>query len=92
MACIYQEDNTEVTKKCEVVELKDHQGEFEGRDAAEIWLDGYTFARPRGGTGRGRPANSLTTPGHSFRIRYIHILCIEEDTRGGYRQFSNIDS
>jgi hypothetical protein len=43
MDCVYQEDFVNVSKRYDVVELDDDEGRFEGEDAEEVWLDGFTF-------------------------------------------------
>lgn len=55
MDCIYQDHDITVTTECVEVELEDDEGEFEGRDAEEVWLDGYEFVKVRRPTMRGRP-------------------------------------
>jgi hypothetical protein len=52
MDCIYQENDRNVTTECVEVELKDHEGVFGGRDANEVWCDGFEFADNR----RGHPS------------------------------------
>lgn len=54
---IYQEEDVEVIKEWEILELKDGEGVFKGKDADEVWLDGFTSEQARGGTERGRLAN-----------------------------------
>lgn len=41
MDCVYQEDYANVSKRCDVVELSDSEGGFEGEDAREVWLGGW---------------------------------------------------
>lgn len=57
MDCIYQDENRNVSVECVEVELEDHEGVFEGKDAEGVWCDGFEFelAATRGGTQRGRP-------------------------------------
>jgi hypothetical protein len=42
MDCIYQESDTVVVKDCEELE-----GQFEGKDADEVWCDGLTSEKSR---------------------------------------------
>ena len=59
MDSIYDEPDATVDTECVEVELEDDEGVFEGKDADEIWLDGYTFDSNNGLTTRGRPVDKL---------------------------------
>jgi len=60
MDSVYQEDWATVVKKFEAI-----TGEFEGRDAEELWLEGYKFAEVVPATTRGR-APDYVAPDHSW--------------------------
>jgi hypothetical protein len=53
MDSVYQGSDPIVTTQCVEVELEDHEGVFEGRDAEEVWLDGFEIDRRMGLMGRG---------------------------------------
>lgn len=53
MDCVYQEDYVNVSKRCDVVELNEEEEGFDGRDAEEVWLDGFTSS---GSSDRSWPA------------------------------------
>jgi hypothetical protein len=42
MECVYQESNVIVDKECMEVELEEDEGDFEGRDADEVWAEGFS--------------------------------------------------
>ena len=62
MDSMYQESGAVITTECVEVELADDEGVWEGRDADEVWLDGYTFDGKHGTTVRGRPADKPDYP------------------------------
>ena len=51
--------------------MKDGEGVFKGKDADEVWLDGFMSEQAHGGTERGRPANSpdYSWPAFKDRVR-----------------------
>ena len=57
MDCIYQNENRNVSTQCVEVELDDHEGVFEGKDAEGVWCDGFEFnlSVTRGEVRRGSP-------------------------------------
>jgi hypothetical protein len=55
--CVYQEYYATVAKVCEVLELEVDEGKFQGRDADEVWCDGFTYDMELGLMGKGSPAS-----------------------------------
>ena len=55
MDCIYQGQDRTHSTECTQLALDDGEGEFEGRDAEEIWLHGYEFMKAQTSTMGGSP-------------------------------------